>query len=332
MAKTLGNVMNAALYSIGEPPITSIDTTNILQLSLIAEANNAVRDILGRYPFEWGLKRTTLITVDDVTTDTVSVTNGSATVTSSGNNFTNVTTSMYFRVTGDTTSYAISTVTTSSSPDTLTLETTYKGTTNTSASYRCLQDTYAMTDADLDEVRLVGYGDAASWVASINGSVPNNQISLVKLSDIYRAAGGDLHRNTAGRPTMMARISVNSSDYPRFVLWPFPDDDYLIEVWYSILYGENSTFSTSMFAADAPQVAYDAVEHRVRYRAYVWDKRMEEADQELKWYQIAVANLLRRENALEKDHSITVETFSRTTVGGFPARSSLYFDLKSARR
>lgn len=332
MAKTLGQILNNALVLIGEPEITSIDTTNILQSALIDEANNAVRDILSRYPFSWGYKRTTLTTTDDITTGTVSVANGSTTVTSSGNNFGSVTTSMWFRVQGDTTSYAISSIDTSANPDTLTLANSYKGTTNTSASYACFQDTYSLSTSDLDDPVIVAYGDAASWSGALGGVLPDNQVSLVSLKELYDAAGGDLHRDTSGRPRLMARISVDSSDYPRYILWPYPDDDYLMEVWYSILYGENSTFSTAMFASDAPLLAYDAVEARVKWRAFKWERRRDDADDEMKLYQIAIANLLRRENRPEVDHSIEVNRFSRGSVTGYPARSSLYFDMKSARR
>ena len=136
--KTLGVVVNSGLKVIREPEVTAFTSTNILQEMLIEEANNGVRDILGRFMTspEWGLKRTTLTTTDDITTGTVTVTNGSTTVTSSGNNFTSVTTSMWFRVTGDQTSYAISSIDTSTSPDTLTLANTYKGTTGSSKGYR----------------------------------------------------------------------------------------------------------------------------------------------------------------------------------------------------
>lgn len=335
MAKTLGVVLSNALNLIGEPSITSIDTTNILQSQLIAEANNAVRDILSRYPFEWGLKRTTLTTTDDVTTGTVIVTNGSTTVTSSGNNFTDVATNptlKWFRVVGDNTSYSIASVNTAGSPDTLTLDQTYKGDTNATASYVVFQDTYPLTDTDLDEVRIVAYGDALNWATSLNGGLPDQQIGVMNLSEIYNIAGGDLHRDTSGRPKLMAKVSVNASDQPRYVLWPYPTDDYLIEVWYSILYGENSTFSTNIFSGDAPIDAYDAVEARVKWRCLKFDRRREDADDEWKIYQGAIANLIRRENRPEVDHSIGVERYGRGVVGGYPARSSTYFDTKSARR
>ncbi len=332
MAKTLGQILNNALNLMGEPSITSIDTDNILQKALIAESNNAVRDILSRYPFSWGYKRTTLTTTTQITTGTCIVTNGSTTVTSSGDNWGSATTSMWFRVTGDTTSYEITTVTTAGSPDTLTLTETYKGTSNSTASYTLFQDTYALSTTDLDDPAIIAYGDAANWANSLAGGLPNNQVSLISLKELFDISGGDLHRDTSGRPKFMARISVNSSNYPRYILWPYPNDDYLMELWYSILYSENSTFSTDMFAADAPQMAYDAVEHRVKWRAYKWDRKRDDADDEMKLYQLAIGNLLRRENRPEVDHSIGVERYSRRAGGNYPGRSITYFDLKSARR
>lgn len=335
MSKTLGSVMNGALELIGEPVISAIDTTNLLHNALIREANNAVRDILARYPFDWGLKRTTLITTDDVTTGTVSVTNGSTTVTSSGDNFTDVATTptlKWFRVVGDSTSYAIASVTTAASPDTLTLATAYRGTTNATASYVVFQDTYALTDSDLDEVRIMAYGDALNWATSLQGVSPDQRLGGVTFSELMSVANGDLHRDTSGRPKLYARISVNSSDQPRYVLWPYPTDDYQIEVWYSILYSENTTFATNLFSGDAPADAADAVEARMKWRALKYERRRDDANDEWQIYQSTIANLLRRENRPEVDHSVAVERYGRGVVGGFPARSSTYFDTKSARR
>ena len=137
--KTLGSVVNAALRGIGEPAITSFTATYLLEQELIAEANNAVREIRDRFEPEWANKRPSFLTSVDIETENVAVTNGSATITSvtsagaSAANWTSVAAGMYFRVTGDTTSYLISSVDISVTPHTAVLEQAYTGTTATAA-------------------------------------------------------------------------------------------------------------------------------------------------------------------------------------------------------
>ena len=80
MARSIGETVNSALKVIGEPEVSSFTSGNILEETLIEEANIAIRDILARHRFEWGLKHTTLTTTDDVSTGSVKVTNGSTTV------------------------------------------------------------------------------------------------------------------------------------------------------------------------------------------------------------------------------------------------------------
>lgn len=330
MPKSLGASVNAGLKVMGEPEVASFTAGNILQERLIEQANNASRKILAKYPFQWGLKQTTLVLTDDLNTDSAAVTAASATVTSvtsaavNADSFTGATTSMWFRRTGDFTSYEITAVDTTSSPDTVTITPTYKGTTSTAAGYRMFQDTYALTTTDLDEVRYITYGDAP--LAAGKGQ----QIELVNLSDILYVCGGDLHRDTSGRPRLAARISVNSSDQPRFVFWPFPTDDYVLTVWYTILYSENTTFSTNLFSGDAPEMAYDAVEHFICHAAYRWDKNYRESDVELQMFTLALGDLLRRENALDRDHSMKLESFRAAHDIRFPVSRGIYFDLKSS--
>ena len=62
MAKTLGQIVNAALKDIKEPEITAWETDNILQLSLIEEVNNAVRDMCSRKKFPWAFHKYSFVT------------------------------------------------------------------------------------------------------------------------------------------------------------------------------------------------------------------------------------------------------------------------------
>ena len=324
--------MNAALKSLGEPEITSFTSSNILQQRLIEAVNNAERRVLGRHPFDWGLKRTTLTLTDDITDDSAAVTQGGTTVTSvdsdgvNADSFTGATTSMWFRRTSDLTSYEITAVDTASSPDTLTITPAYVGETTTASGYRLFQDTYSLSDADLEEIRFVTYGDGISY----SREVPDNQIKIVSMSDIMYHSGGDLHRDTSGRPRLAAKVSVDSSDNPRIVLWPFPTDDYVVTIWYTIVYSENTTFATNLFSGDAPLLAYDAVEKYVTSIAYRWDKNYTEAEVDMQEFTIIVGELLRGNKDLQKDQSMKVQSFRRAQGIRWPIRSGIYFDTKSS--
>lgn len=317
---------------MGEPAITAFTTGNIIETRLIAAASDAVRKILARNEFEWGLKRTTLVTTDDITTDSAAVTKDSATVTSvdsdgaNANSFTGATTSMWFRATTDATSYEITSIAgLSDTPDTITIDPSYKGTTSTSLGYRIFQDTFALSDSDLDEVRYMAYGEAP-----LSKTGQRDMIGMVNLSDIFDRSGGDLHRDVSGRPRLAAKISVDSSDNPRYVLWPFPTDDYVITVWYTVQYSENSTFATNMFSGDAPEIAYDAVSHYVNSAAYRWDKNFNEAAIERQDYTLCLAELMKRENDFSISNSMSIDTSRRSNNSRWPVSRGILFDTKSS--
>lgn len=336
--KTLGVIVNAALKEIGEPEITSFTSTNILQERLIEAANNAVRYLVDTLPFRWRLRRTTVSTNADITTESAAVTNASTTVSSvtsagvSADNWGSVTTSMWFRATGTYKSYAISAVSTSGSPDTITLETAYLNATSTAIGYRIFQDTYAISTSDFGELVEASYGDAASWAGFLSGVLPDNRLSVVSFERLMELAGGDRHRDTSGRPRVIAQIAPDSSDNEQFVLWPFPGDAYLIELWDAREFTENATFGTVMFGTDAPSSAYDYVEHETVAAAHLWDENVEKATYFHQKAQLCFANILRREHRDRGDTSMGVESYRRHYGGAYRVRSGILFDTVLRRR
>ena len=337
--KSLGVLVNAGLKAIGEPEITEFTSTNILQQTLIEAANNAVRDIRDRFNPDWVYKRTTVQMTDDVTTESAAMTNGSTTVTSvddDGDDATNwdsgVSAGMWFRASGDNDSYLISEVGDEDDPTTITLENAYRGTTSTASGYRIFQDTYAIDDADFGQLQLASYGDAASWVTGLQGNVGNHEMAIISLTELYKRTGGDLHRDTSGRPISITEITPDSSNNPQFIFWPFPTDNWIIELWYSVEYTENSTFATVMFGTDAPPTAYDAVEHAVKSAAYLWDEDERKSAIFDQKYQVSIANLIRRDNRDRKDVGYDVATYRRQYGVRYPVASQIHFDTKSASR
>uniref|UniRef100_A0A6M3KZU6 Uncharacterized protein n=1 Tax=viral metagenome TaxID=1070528 RepID=A0A6M3KZU6_9ZZZZ len=335
--KTLGTVVNAALREIGEPAITAFTSTYLMEQQLIAEANNTAREIRDRFEPEWANKRTSFLTTAQITTENVAVTNASATITSvdangaDAQNWGTAAAGMYFRAATDTTSYLISSVDAVSDPNTVVLEQTYLGTTATAATYRILKDTYPISDTDfgdLEKAIMPTAGPYSGWA----NSFPQRQLTYVPLAELLALCGGDRHRDTSGYPTHIARIIVNSSDYPQFILWPFPTTAMLVEVWYQPWITENTTFATTLFGGDAPPTASDAVEHRLKACACRLNK---DRDGEQYWeqrYTLALAALIRKENTGAKRSGMDVATFRSNYGINYPVSSAILFETKGAQR
>lgn len=338
--KTLGVIVNAALKEIGEPEVTSFDTSNILQVRLIEVANNAVRELVDRLDYDWRLQRAILVTNADITSGSAAVTNASTTVNSvnsegtNATNFGSATTSMWFRATSTQKSYQISAVSTESSPHSITLENAYLDSTSTALGYRIFQDTYAVSTSGFGELVEASYGDAASWALAVGHSsaLPDNRLVVVPFTRLMQLSGGERHRDTSGRPRIIAQIGPDSSNNPQFVLWPFPTEKYLIELFYSLEFTENETFSTVMFGNDAPSSAYDFVEHKVVAAAHEWDQNYNSAATYEQRSQVAIANVIRRENRERIDVGFDVETYRRSYGIRYPTRSGILFDTVLRRR
>lgn len=333
---TLGSIVSAAVEEIKEPSIDEFDPENILQARVIDECNNAVVEILARHRYRWGLKRTTLTTADDLTTGTVAVTNGSTAVTSKdasgadADNFTDVAVGQYLRVTGDYTSYQISAVDTASSPDTVTLETAYVGTTSAAAAYTILQDEYAISTSDFGELKAVGFGEGATWYEDARASRPRAQVRLVSHADILSACGGDFHRDTSGKPRLIARIGVDSSNQPLFKVWPYPTAQYVLDLWYVPKFTTATAFSTPLFGGDAPDLAYVAIEARACAASARFD---ESTTQQSYWegrYRALLNELVRGQTTLTPN-TMGVQSYRRYARGGVRGESQHWFDTAPAR-
>ena len=333
MARSLGQIVNSGLKTIKEPEVTEFTSTNILQQELIEEANNRVSLLRNRLQFDWTLTRTSFVTTATVTDGYAACTNGSATVTSvdsagaDATDFGSVAVGMYFRRPSDTTSYLITAVDIFSTPNTLTLEQVYTGTTTTAAKYVALTDTYAITDTDFDELVNAGYGDGFAF-----GVGSKSNLHYVDFGTMFDASGGNMHTDSSGKPRLISHIEPDSSLQTQFRLWPYPDSLYLVELYYSKKFSANTTFATNMFGGDAPDIAYQFVEHGVRARACLFDKQEDEA---LVWEQRAREALKeteRREAREDKeDGYFRVETYRTYGGSGIETRSQLAFDHRSSR-
>jgi len=327
MADTLGAVVNAGLKAIGEPEITEFTSTNILQETLIEDANEGVHDILEAARYRWGLHRDAFTTEATITSGKVAVTNGSTTVTSKdsdgddADNFGSVEAGNIIKIGSDSTTYEVASVSTGSSPDTLTLSDAYLGSTSTSTSYIILKDTYALSITGIDEVMSVAYQESGN----LGG---NDNIDIVDMLSLMSLSDGDLHRNTSGKPAKIAQRNPDSSDNPQFVMWPYPDTAYLVYVLYTLKFTSNTTFGTNMFGGDAPDVAYDALRHHSRWRACIYDNDFQQARMWMEQYERARFQLVSRESrAFRGENTISVETYrTRTWRRGTQTVSQIAFD------
>jgi len=331
MSLTLGQTVNRALRVIGEPDITVFTATNQLQNLLIDAANEAVHDLSEAARFRWALFRDQFVFTDDLTTEQVAATNGSTTVTSvdddgaAAENFTNVSAGDFIRIGSDLTSYEVSSVDTGSSPDSITLADSYVGSTTTGSSYVILKDVYAISISNLDEIIHFSYGDNSNFVG-------NDEIKQTSIQHIMSLAGGDLHRDTSGKPSHSAQIGVDSSDNPQWLFWPYPKDDYLVTVWATLKWTTNSTFATNMFGGDAPDIAYDAVAHKLKERACLYDEDHNQANYWGQQYERARMQLVAREQRQYREGTnMSVETYRRNTLWtyGITTQSSILFDRVS---
>jgi len=331
MSLSLGDSVNRGLRVIGDPDVASFTSTNQLQNLLIDAANEAVHDLVEAARFRWALFRDQIVTKDDLTTGRVSATNGSTTVTSldddnaNANNFTNVAAGDFIRIGADLTSYEVSTINTASSPDTLVLADSYVGTTTTGSAYTILKDVYAISIASLDEILYFSYGDSASFT----GGDEIKQTSIQHINDL---SGGDLHRDTSGTPSWCTQIGVDTSDNPRWLFWPYPKDAYLITAWATLKWTSNTIFATKMFGGDAPDIAYDAVAHKIKERACLYDEDHAQAGYWGQQYERARMQLVAREQRKYREGTnMTVETYRRNTMRtyGINTQSSILFDRVS---
>lgn len=342
MSKTLGDVVNAAGMEIGEPEISAFTDANILHETLIKEANNAVRAILARCRYRWGLHRTTFVTTAVIDDGTVAATNGSTTITSkdssgsNATNFTSVAVGMFFRFAADITSYKITAVSTASTPHTATIEKAFLGTTTTGSAYKIVKDRYLVTDTDFDEPIIVTINKSRSYGLGSSGAISDRRLDIVDPQVVYNLSGGDLHRDSSGVPGCISRLGVDdsdSTDSPQFLLWPYPDSAYLIELLYTRKFTEQSSFSASLFGSDAPDIAYDAVEYRCCRRACAWDGDLNKVNIWNSEYNNALAELLQRENRTsESGNAMRIATYRRNRIGGMEVRSQIAFDTKSSVR
>lgn len=176
--------------------------------------NSVLREVRRRGAWSWLLKEGAITTVAEYSTGTVSVTQGSATVTGSGTTFTAGMVGRRFR-SSDGVQYTISAYVSGTQ---VTLSVAYAGTSGSGLAYRIYQDVYTLpTDCGT----LMGWWNSQtrSWMRCITRA------------DVY--ARGVLMDSRSGWIEAAAQWGVNASNVAQVLIWPVPTDVVVLPLLYT---------------------------------------------------------------------------------------------------
>ena len=220
-----------------------IPTTNTTEMTKIqAMLNDVYRDIWMKYNWWWCVKRSTLVTADDISTGTVSVTNASTSITFSSAPTPSVA-GRVFMVDSNADSLAVYRISSHTAGATAaTLDAVYTGATDTAAGYKVYQDTYSLpTDlGTLIHVKRYGYSwpmDDIGYERMLDLKNYDTRVSKPQAYAVYDFA-------TTGDPTTARNIIVH----------PYPDKDYRLEIHYK------RTLNTEISGTTRPLIPDDYVQ------------------------------------------------------------------------
>ncbi len=190
-----GNIKTAVLSKIG---ISDTDVETVAKQAL----NDILEEICQAYNFSWLYGDSSFITAAPYETGTVSVTEGSATVTGSGTTFTSAMVGRKFYC-EDATYVILARV----SATEITLSTVYAGDTGSGLTYKIYQDEYSLA-SDVEDV--------------ISLRQENDPYKLIKwgveIVDKYYP-----QRTSYGYPSIYSIIGYDSSGYIKVSLYPIPN-------------------------------------------------------------------------------------------------------------
>lgn len=193
------------------------------------------RRIWGACSWSFAQKEYQVITTAAISSDSVTVTKGSATVTetTSDSKWTTAVIGRKFRASPDSTWYTISNYS-NANPDTLTLDRVYEGTSATLAGYKIFQDTYSLSSDT---------GEITALLDTTRG-FPLEQISLQESDRMYPG------RATSGGPFMWALAGMDTSNIPKIQFYPIPSESH----GYLVRYIQQPPYLVSGSSVIIPQV------------------------------------------------------------------------------
>ena len=216
------------------------------------------------WPFT--LKTGVFQTVARITAGTVTVTNGSTTVTettTNENGWSSAIEGRYFRALGDKAFYPISTFT-NGTPDSLTLERAYEGTTGTDKSYSIFQHIYSLGS---DVGRIDGISD-------LNQGRFLREISSDHLDETFP------NRTTYGESELWANAGRDANDIYRVELYYIPSSVR----GFQYRYKQEAPYLTSGADKTVPHIFESLLRHGWKADYWRWRGSMDDATgQEQAW-------------------------------------------------
>ena len=202
MALIVGDLLQSLQRETGDHPPDPVVALDWLQFRY--------ESVLSRAQFNFLISEATFNTVAEITAGTVTATLGSATVTettSNANGWSSSVENRYFRATGDTEFYLISTFG-DANPDTLALNRVYEEATATEKAYRIFQRFYSLASDVREVISMV----------RIDNPVPMIESSQAELDYAFP------HRPRLGNPGVYAPAGTDSSGNLQVEVYPIPDE------------------------------------------------------------------------------------------------------------
>jgi hypothetical protein len=220
--------------------------------------NDRYRQIWGAVPWNFAKKNAILQTTAEITSDSVTVTNGSTTVTetTSDGKWTSSVVGREFRADSDNEYYTISAYS-NANPDTITLDRAYEGTTGTVHGYTIFQRIYTLAN-DVGQILTM---------TDLNHQRPLECVSQQELDYV------DPNRGTYGEPRWYAPIGRDSNDIQQVELSFIPDEAYGI----SYSYVQEAPYITGGEAKLVPQVFQSLLKHGWKADYWHWRCAFEDA-------------------------------------------------------
>lgn len=224
------------------------------------------RQVWSATDWPFAIKSGTLQTVAKITAGTVTVTNGSTTVTETvtdENGWSSDVEGRYFRVAGDNTFYQIDAYT-NSDPDTLTLALPYEGTTTTDISYTIFQNIYSL---GTDVGRLEG-------MSNLNSRLPLREVNQEWIDLNFP------NREDYGEPRLYAVAGRDANEIYQVELYYIPSTVQSIQYRYI----QEAPYLTSGSTRTVPQIFDSLLRHGWKADYWRWRGGMDDATgQEQSW-------------------------------------------------
>lgn len=218
------------------------------------------RQVWNAMEWPFAIKSSVFQTVAEITAGTVTITEGSTTVSETTTNANGWSTSVegeYFRATGDTEFYKVSSFT-NGTPDTVTLSRAYEGETATLKGYKIFQNIYSLTT---DVGRIDEFTD-------LHTGTELDPVSQAQLDQGFPNRGGH-----STQPSYWAPAGRDANDIYQVEVYPIPTEVHGIQYRYI----QEAPFLTHGGNSIVPQVSESLLKHGWKADYWNWRATMDDS-------------------------------------------------------